>query len=152
MTTLNLLVFAHVAGAIGWVGGNTFLQIQGSRTISHGTGNEIQSLVSNLVYLTPRWFIPVSIWTVAFGIASAINADYSFGNFWITAGLTMFVISFLIGIAYLGPQAERIEKIGDNEGPDSEVYSVSVQKFLLVNRIELALLWATVFVMVVKPG
>lgn len=152
MTTLELLVFAHVAGAIGWVGGDTFIQLLGTRTIKRGTGAEIQSFVGNLVYLTPRWFIPVSIWTVAFGIATVLKADLSFGDAWVSAGLTMFVISFLIGIIYLGPQSERIEKIGESEGPDSEVYSANVGKLLLASRIELVLLWLTVFVMVVKPG
>src|SRR6476659_6632726 len=108
MTLLELFVFGHVAGAIGWVGSNTFVQLLGTRTINSGSGDEVQSFVESIVFLTPRWFIPVSLWTVAFGIASAIEGSYSFGDFWITAGLTMFVISFLIGLIYLGLQSERI--------------------------------------------
>jgi hypothetical protein len=152
MTFLDLLVFAHVAGAIAWVGSGSFVQVLGTRTINDGTGDEVQSFVNNIVWLTPRWFIPVSLWTVAFGIATAIKASYSFGDIWITAGLTMFIISFLIGILYLGPQSERIAKIGESDGPESAVYSANVGKLLLASRIELVLLWATVFVMVVKPG
>lgn len=152
MTLLELLVFAHVAGAIGWVGGNTVIQLQGSRTINSGTGDEIQSFVQSLVYLTPRWFIPVSIWTVAFGVAAAVEASISFGDVWISAGLTMFVVSFLIGMLYLGPQSERVEKLGESEGPDSAAYAANVSKLLFASRVELALLWLTVFVMVVKPG
>jgi uncharacterized membrane protein len=152
MTLLEFFVFAHVAGAVGWVGGNTVIQLQANRTINQGTGAEIQSFVQSLNYLTPRWFIPVGIWTVAFGIAAAIEASYSFGDFWITAGLTMFVVSFLIGMVYLGPQSERVEKLGESEGPDSAAYAESVKKLVFASRIELALLWLTVFVMVVKPG
>ncbi|MGH2958904.1 MAG: hypothetical protein ACRDKE_04820 [Solirubrobacterales bacterium] len=152
MTLLELLVFAHIAGAIGWVGGDTFIQLQGTRIVNRGTGAEIQSFVESIVYLTPRWFIPVSIWTVAFGIASAIEASFSFGDFWITAGLTMFVISFLIGLIYLGPQSERIKTIGESDGPDSAPYAANVKKLIFASRIELVLLWLTVFVMVVKPG
>lgn len=152
MTLLELLVFAHVAGAIGWVGGDTYIQIAGSRTIKQGSGAEIQSFVSEIVFLTPRWFIPVSLWTVAFGIGAAVEASISFGDFWVSAGLTMFVISFLIGLLYLGPQSERIKKIGEGEGPDSPSYAANVKKLLMASRIELALLWLTVFVMVVKPG
>jgi uncharacterized membrane protein len=152
MTLLDLLVFAHIAGAISWVGSGTFTQILGTRTINQGSGAEIQSFVSTIVWLTPRWFIPVSLWTVVFGIATAIKADFSFGDFWITAGLTMFIISFLIGLTYLGPQSERIAKIGDSDGPEVPEYGENVKKLLLASRIELVLLWLTVFVMVVKPG
>lgn len=152
MTLLELFVFAHVAGAIGWVGGNTIIQLQGTRTVNNGTGAEIQSFVESLLYLTPRWFIPIGIWTVAFGIAAAVEASYPFGDFWISAGLTMFVISFLIGMLYLGPQSERVEKLGEGEGTDSAAYAEAVKKLIFGSRIELALLWVTVFVMVVKPG
>lgn len=152
MELLDILVFCHVAGAVSWVGGNSIIQVLGSRVIKTGTGNEIQKFVTDLVYLTPRWFIPVGIWTVAFGAASVIEAGYSFGDSWISMGLTMFIVSFVMGIAYLGPQAERIAKIGESEGFQSEAYVANVRKFLLASRIELGLLWLTVFVMVVKPG
>jgi hypothetical protein len=152
MSLLELLVFLHVAGAICWVGSGSFTQVYAVRALGHGSGSEVQSFIGTIVWLTPRWFIPVSVWTVAFGVAAAIKGSFEFSDPWITAGLTMFIISFLIGITYLGPQSERIEKIGESEGPDSATYSANVKKLLLASRIELVLLWLTVFVMVVKPG
>lgn len=152
MTLLELLVFLHIVGAICWVGSGSFTQLYAGRTISQGSGAELQSFVGTLVWLTPRWFIPISIWTVAFGIAAAIEGSVAFGDAWVSAGLTMFVISFLIGMLYLGPQTERVAKIGESDGPDSAAYGVNVKKLLLASRIELTLLWLTVFVMVVKPG
>jgi hypothetical protein len=152
MTLLELLVFLHIAGAICWVGSGSFTQLYGVRTIGQGRGPEIQSFIGTLVWLTPRWFIPVSIWTVAFGIAAAIEGSFAFGDAWVSAGLTMFVISFLIGMLYLGPQTERIAAIGESDGPDSAAYGANVKKLLFASRIELTLLWLTVFVMVVKPG
>ena len=74
---------------------------------------------TSLVCLTPRFFIPVSLATVAFGDRRRDRGLVSFGDSWITAGLTMFVISFLIGMAYLGPQSERSTKLGESDGPDS---------------------------------
>lgn len=152
MSLLDFFVFAHVAGAICWVGSNTILQLLGKRLLDRGNGGETQNFVGDLVYLTPRWFIPISLWTVAFGIATTIDANLSFGDFWISAGMTMFIVSFLIGLLFLGPQSERVKKIGDEQGPETSAYGEAVAKFLLGSRIELGLLWLTVFVMVVKPG
>ncbi|MBJ7458817.1 MAG: DUF2269 family protein [Thermoleophilaceae bacterium] len=152
MSFLELLVFAHLAAAIAWVGGNTVIQLFGSRTINRGSPDEIQSFVGTLVWLTPRFFIPVSLATVGFGIAAALEASYSFGEPWISAGLTMFIVSFLIGIAYLGPQSERITKLGESEGTEAPAYAEGVKKLMFASRVELILLWVTVFLMVIRPG
>lgn len=152
MTTFDLLLFAHIAGAIGWVGGDILLQLLGTRTVNHGSGAEIQTFITNIVYLTPRWFIPVSVWTIVFGVATALEGSYSMGDTWLVAGLAMFVLSFLIGLLYLGPQSERIQAIGESEGPESSSYAANVKRLILASRVELALLMLIVLVMVAKPG
>lgn len=152
MTTYDVLVAAHVVGAVSWVGGNTLLQITGSRVIKRQNSDEMEGFVSDINWLAPRWFIPVSLWTVAFGIAAAIDGPWSFGDFWITAGLTMFIISFLLGAAYVGPNTEKLAKIGETEGVASGPYLAQLGKILFAARVELALLWLTVLVMVIKPG
>ncbi len=66
----------------------------------------------------------------------------------------MFVISFIIGAGYLGPQTGKLlAQIVEAE----EFGSPGVQREVRARcswsrRIELLLLWATVVVMVVKPG
>lgn len=152
MTTYDLIVAGHVVGAVSWVGGNTYIQLSASRIINRHNGFELQGFASDLTWLAPRWFIPISLWTVAFGIAAAIDGPWSFGDPWISAGLTMFIISFLIGVAFLSPQTEKLEKIGENDGVDSQAYEDKLKKIVFASRIELVLLWATVLVMVLKPG
>lgn len=152
MDTLELLIFAHVAGAVAWVGSGTLIQILGTRAIYQGTGEDSARFIDDVVFLSKRWFIPVGLWTVAFGIATALKASISFGDLWVTVGLTMFVVSFLMGAGYLGPQSERIAKIGESEGVESAAYDANVKRLIVASRIELFLLWATVFVMVIKPG
>jgi len=152
MTTYDVLVAAHVVGAVSWVGGNTLLQITGTRVAKRHNPDELEGFVGDLNYLTPRWFIPVSLWTVVFGIAATIEGPWGFGDPWISAGLTMFVISFLIGAAYLGPNSEKLAKIGESEGVASEAYTTQLGKILFASRIELVLLWVIVIVMVLKPG
>jgi hypothetical protein len=152
MTTYDALVAAHVVGAVSWVGGNTYIQISGTRIIKRNKPDELGGFVGDLDYLAPRWFIPISLWTVVFGLAATIDGPWKFSDPWIDAGLTMFIISFLIGIAYLAPQTAKLMTIGETEGIGSPAYSEKVSKVLLASRIELALLWLTVLVMVTKPG
>lgn len=152
MTTYDLLVAAHVVGAVSWVGGNTLLQITGSRVSKRQVPEEMEGFISDINYLTPRWFIPVSLWTIAFGIGATVEGPWSFGDFWITAGMTMFVISFLLGATYISPNSEKLAEIGESEGVASAPYMAQLGKILLAARIELVLLWLTVLVMVIKPG
>jgi hypothetical protein len=152
MTTYDAIVAAHVVGAVSWVGGNTYIQISGTRIIKRNKSDELEGFVGDLDYLAPRWFIPISLWTVAFGIAAAIDGPWKFSDPWIDAGLTMFIISFLIGIAFLAPQTAQLVEIGETDGISSPPYTEKLGKILLASRIELALLWLTVLVMVLKPG
>ena len=152
MTTYDALVAAHVIGAVSWVGGNTYIQISGTRIIKRNNADELAGFTADLDYLAPRWFIPISLWTVVFGIAAVSDAPWKFSDPWVDAGLTMFIISFLIGIAYLKPQTEKLIEIGESEGMSSQPYTAKLGNILTASRIELALLWLTVLVMVIKPG
>jgi hypothetical protein len=64
----------------------------------------------------------------------------------------MFIISFLIGITFLAPQTAKLVAIGESDGISSPPYTEKLSKILFASRIELALLWLTVLVMVMKPG
>ena len=155
MTGYDLLVTGHVAGAIGWVGSGTFVQILGTKKVSaeKEKPEELQVFMSDLGWISPRWFIPVSLWTVLFGILVVLDGHWSLKNSpFIGIGLAMFIVSFLIGVLFLGPQSEKIAKLGESEGPSSATYQQKVKKLILVSRFELALLWLTVAVMVIKPG
>jgi uncharacterized membrane protein len=152
MTTYEWIVAGHVVGAVAWVGSGTFAQVLGQRVINRGDGEEIRQYFADVAALAPKWFIPVSLWTVVFGIAAAIDGPWKFSAPWINIGLTMFVISFLIGVIYLGPHSEKLAGIAESDGADSPAFAAKLKQFLTVARFELALLWLTVLVMVVKPG
>ncbi len=152
MTAYELLVAGHVAGAICWVGSDTYLQISSHRIVARENADEIGGFVSDLVFLGPRWLIPVSLLTVVFGVGAVLDGPWSFGDPWVSAGLTMFVISFLIGLLYLTPGLDKLDGIGKAEGTGSAAFATQLGKILLASRIEMVLLWATVLVMVLKPG
>lgn len=152
MTAYDIYVFIHIAGAVTWVGGNTITQLNGRRIVGRGNPVEVQGFIKDLVWLTPRFFIPISLTTVAFGIIAVLKGPWEFSDPWVSAGMTMFIVSFLIGIGYLGPQTAKLDKLTEAGEAESPAYTKIVSAILVAAAIELALLWATVFVMVVKPG
>lgn len=152
MDTYEIFLLFHIAGAICWVGADTYLFISSRRVLARDDGNEIRGFMSDVSYLGPRFFIPVSLVTVVFGILTVIEGPWGFDEPWISAGLTMFVISFLMGAGYVKPRVEKLDAMGEAGDVAAPEYRTLVGKVLLASRIELVLLWAIVAVMVIKPG
>ena len=64
----------------------------------------------------------------------------------------MIVVSIAIGAGFLGPEAGRIARATEAGGVESAEVQQRIRRIFLVSRIELVLLLAVVFDMVVKPG
>lgn len=151
MTDLYLAL--HVIGAVAWVGASTLFHITGRRVIAANNEQSLRQFFADGDYFSTRYFIPVSLLTVVMGIVLVLDVPYiEFSDPFVSAGLTMFIISFAMGAGYLGPQTGKLLKrldAGEFGSPDVQA---RVKQVLMVSSIELLLLWATVVVMVVKPG
>lgn len=151
MSLYEFFMTIHVVGAICWVGGGTVLQILGTRTLGSNQPEQTRDFVANTSYLGPRFFIPISLVTIAFGVLTVIEGDISFGEIWVSAGLTMFVISFILGAGFVGPTLDKLREMGESGELGSTTYQQMIGRVMLVSRIELVLLWAIVVLMIVKP-
>lgn len=151
MTLYEFFMTIHVIGAICWVGGGTTLQILGTRTLNSNQPEQKRDFVANTSYLGPRFFIPISLLTIVFGVLTVIEGDISFGDLWVSAGLTMFVISFILGAAFVGPTLDKLHEMGESGELGSTTYQQLIGRVMLVSRIELVLLWLIVVLMVIKP-
>lgn len=149
----NFYLALHVVGAVAWVGAATLFHITARRVAKAGNEQSLRQFLVDGDFFATRYFIPVSLLTVAMGVALVLAGDaFEFSDPFVSAGLTMFVISFIIGAGYLGPQTGRLlARIDQGAFGTTEVNSKFGQ-MLMVSSIELLLLWATVVVMVVKPG
>lgn len=67
-------------------------------------------------------------------------------------GLLVWVISFAAGLGYLGPESGCIAKAIEREGPQSAEARQRIERIFVYSRLELVLLYAVVFMMVVKLG
>lgn len=152
MDTYEIFLLFHIAGAITWVGADTYLFISSKRVLARYESTEVKGFMSDISWLGPRFFIPISLLTVVFGILTVIEGDWGFDQPWVSAGLGMFILSFILGAGFIKPRAEKLDAMGDDVDVNDPEYRKLVDQMLLISRIELVFLWAIVVVMVTKPG
>lgn len=152
MSLLDLFITLHVAGAVCWVGGGTLAHVQSS-IVFRGTNQErTAGMVETMAALGPRFFIPAELLTIVFGIATLIKAEIAFGQLWVIAGLSIFIISMAIGGAIFGPSFERLVKLDESGEHGSTEYNELLARLMTIMRVDMLLLWAAVAFMVIRPG
>ena len=151
MSSYELFLFLHIAAVVIWLGaGFTFfllvIRVQRSRDPA-----QERLLTDANNWLAPRLFIPASLATFIFGVALVLDGPWSFGDLWITLGLTGYAISFLIGIAFLKPEGERLARAIADRGPQSSEARRHIARLTTVGRVELTILFLVAADMVLKP-
>jgi hypothetical protein len=67
-------------------------------------------------------------------------------------GFIVWLLSFIAGSGYLGPESGRLSRLVEERGPEDAEYQRRLKQIFLVSRIELLLLILVVLDMTVKPG
>jgi uncharacterized membrane protein len=153
ITLYEVLLFGHLLGVVAWVGANIVLQILSLRASAAG-GQRAVDFLADIEWLGTRYFIPISLIVVALGfwLVGESEGAYELSQFWVSAGLGMFLISFLLGAGFLGPESGRVAKLAAEGGPDQPEVQRRISRVIWVARFELLLLILVIFDMVVKPG
>jgi uncharacterized membrane protein len=153
VTLYEWLLFGHIAAVIAWVGGGMLLQMMVLRTRALGPERAVQ-LLADIEWMSVRYFIPVSLLTVAlgFGLIAESEGVYDLGQTWIVLALIAYAISFFVGALYLGPESGRISKLAAERGDDDPEVQSRLLRLQWIARAELTMLVLIVLDMVVKPG
>ena len=150
MSYYEVLLFLHVAAAAVWLGSGFFLQMLVWRAGKTDDGPLLQGVASNSGWMAQRIFIPASLAVLVFGILLTIEGPWSFGELWITLGLTGYAFSFLVGILFLEPEGKRIAAAMER-GDDARA-AFHVSRINNVSRIELVVLYLVLAAMALKPS
>jgi len=151
MSYYEILLFLHVLAAIVWLGSNFALQTLVVRAQRTDDRVLIKKLAENAGWLAQRIFIPFSLAVLVFGILLTIEGPWGFGDLWIVLGLSGYALSFLAGILFLEPEGKRIDAAIAAHGPESAQAAHHIRRINVVQRMELAILFLLVAVMVLKP-
>jgi uncharacterized membrane protein len=147
-----LLAF-HILFAVVWVGSNTAIQIFVIRARRAGA-DRMAYLASEIEWYGTRVLVPSSLLLVILGfiLLHESSGAYDLGQGWVTFGFVVWLLSFIAGSGYLGPESGRLSKMVGERGPEDAEYQRRLSRIFLVSRIELLLLILVVLDMAIKPG
>ena len=151
MTLYELLLMLHVFAAIIWLGaGFIFTVLLMSARRANDREREA-SYHADIDRLATTVFIPAAMSTFIFGLATAIEGNWDFGQAWIIIGIAGWLLSFLIGILYFKPESERISALAEQgEAGMAEAMTRSA-RMTAVDNFELTTLYVVAAAMVLKP-
>jgi uncharacterized membrane protein len=147
-----LLAF-HILLAVVWVGSNTAIQILTIRARAAGA-DKLAYLASEIEWYGTRVLVPSSLILVILGfiLLHESSGAYDLGQGWVLFGFIVWLLSFITGAGYLGPESGRLSNLGEQRGPEDPEYLRRLARIFVVSRIELLLLILVVLDMTVKPG
>lgn len=148
----DFLLTIHVLAAVIWVGGGIAMHILGRRVLRRNDPQEIYKFSAEVNTIGMRLYAPTSLVLLVAGILLVNEAGYEFSQAWISIGFLGWIISFLVGIGYYGPQDKKLQALVVAEGPTAPGVVTNVRQALMVNSIEILILVLVVIAMTTKPG
>jgi len=148
----TVVKFFHVLFAIVWIGGGIMVTAYGEKARREKEPGSLARVAGLAEWAALRIFVPSGVIVFLLGLYLVHKGDWGWGHFWIIYALVAYAVSFLTGLAFLGPESGRIRKTIEAEGPESPAAVARINRILLVARIDLLLLVSIVFMMVTKLG
>lgn len=144
-------LFLHILGAIAWIGGDILVQVLALRVLRSADPGRRADFARDVEWLGMRVQTPASLAVIVFGVLLVIEGPWSFGDTWITLGLTAYALAAISGIAFFGPESGRIGKLIAEDAANPDI-ARRIDRILFWTRIQLVILILIVADMVYKPG
>jgi len=150
MTLFEVLLFVHIVAVSVWLGGSIMLAFVSGRV--QGTGDAaFRARFAKAAGVVGPVIGVSAILVLASGVWMVLDSDtIEISQLWVWLGLALFLLSAIVGAAYLGPASNRI--VGALEGGQIEEADRRAGVFNLVSRLDTLLLLVIVGLMVFKPG
>jgi uncharacterized membrane protein len=152
MNSYELLLFAHIFGAVTWVGGALSSQVLAAPVRATNDPPAPVSFAHDVEWIGLRVFLPASIVLLLSGIGLVLEGDWGFSTMWVLLGLAAYALSVVTGALFLAPESGRITALLDARGAEDQEVQNRIHRVFLTSRIELMVLILIVFDMVVNRG
>lgn len=148
MSVFVILKVVHILGAIVALGANLTYPFWLRRA---GTDRDrVLDALDGIRRLDSRVANPAYIVVFVVGIFLVITGNYSFGTFWISAAIVLFIIVAILGAVAYAPALKRqeTEARADIASP---AYAAATQRQNVIGALVTVLVIAIVVLMVAKP-
>lgn len=150
-TTYQWYLAVHILAAVIWVGGAFVIQVLAIRATRPNAALQIGPLGREIEWVGTRFFIPSSLILVIMGFLLIHEGNWDY-DFFIVFALIVWIASFVVGSAFLGPQSKKLGEDVERYGPESPQATERLQRIMLTSRVELVFLVLVVLDMTLKPG
>ena len=143
------LIFLHILAAMFWLGGITVVGAFAVRILRTREPGATAAFLGSLRVIGPLVLAPAPVLLLAMGIWM-VAKQWDFSQTWVSVGLTLFAVAFLIGAAHQSRAAiaaERASKAGDDA-----LALKYLRRWAYGMAVILVLLIAATWDMVFKPG
>jgi len=147
--TLKLL---HILAAVIWVGTGVYYLFTGTRLRRAGNPEHVAAFAGNLAAAAPL-MVASSITVLVAGVLLVLYAPgLDFSDTWIWLGLLGYAATFVTGMFFIRPRADRLAAAMASEGPTSATAQGLIAQMFAIGRIDQVVLVLVIAVMVFKPG
>ena len=147
----HVLLFVHIVAVIAWVGGDIMLLLLAQQVRANGSQEEMTALLGRIERFSKTFFAPLSVVVLAMGMWMAIIGGIMAAP-WVSTGFLGIFISAGIGMGYLAPKSRELRALIEARGKDAPEAVLLGNRLLLWSRLDIAVLFVIVVVMVFKPG
>jgi uncharacterized membrane protein len=148
MSVFVFLKVVHILAAIVALGANMTYPFWLRR--AGNNRDRLLDALDGIRRLDSRVANPAYIVVFLVGILLVITGNYSFGTFWISAAIVLFIAIAILGAAAYGPALKRQEAEARAD-ITSPAYAAAAQRQNIVGGILILLAVTIVFLMVAKP-
>jgi uncharacterized membrane protein len=148
----EVLLAVHILAAVVWVGSNFAQQFFAMRAKQRGP-EAIAGFAQDMEWYGMRFNMGASLVLILTAFPLASEGGYDLGEPWLIFAILVWLTSFVLGAAVLGPTGKKaglaIAAAGGSVTTEAQAH---LDRLFAVARIELVLLILVVIDMAVKPG
>ena len=146
------LRFAHIIGAVVWVGGGLMLSVVGLRARRSGDIAIIRDFAQTLAYVGLRLFMPAVLVILVTGVWMVLSGGGDFLQLWVLLALAGFAVALVIGVGYLSRTVVELERVASQSDASAAAVGALLGRWIAGWGLVLLVLVFTLGDMVFKPG
>jgi uncharacterized membrane protein len=151
MTSRELWLFLHVSATIVWIGGAVAAQVFGVLAKRSGDPSRSAGFGRDMGFIALKVFLPASLVVFVTGALLVEDANWRWSEPFVVFGIVGWAAVSLVAFGYLSREMGKAGERMAAEGP-SPALMARVGRLVLVARVLILVLFAIVFMMVVKLG